>query len=114
MKKYIYLELAIVGAVVPYIFFAQYMFQHGTALTGFVSQLFATAPASGFTADLLITSVTFWIWSFGQAQKHQIKHWWLFVVVNLAIGLSCALPLFLFFREARLESTEKQKKLPAA
>ena len=62
MKKYIYLALAIIGAVVPYIFFAQYMLEHGTELSGFVSQLFATAPASGFTADLLITSVTFWIW----------------------------------------------------
>ena len=106
--KYVYLFLAIIGAIFPYIFFAQYMLEHGVALSGFVGQLFATAPASGFTADLLITSLAFWIWSFGQAKKHQIRHWWLFVVLNLTVGLSCALPLFLFFREIKLESAKKQ------
>jgi hypothetical protein len=29
---------------------------------------------------------------------------WLYVVCNLAVGVSLALPLFLFFRERRLDA----------
>ena len=69
------------------------------SLGNFVAQLFATPPAGGFTADLLITSGAFWIWSFGEARSLGMKGWWGYVVANLLIGLSFAFPLFLFFRE---------------
>ncbi len=51
------LLLTVVGAVVPCIFFGNFMLQEGVNLTGFVRQLFANSPASGFTVDLLITSL---------------------------------------------------------
>lgn len=65
----------------------------------FVQQLFATAPAAGFTTDLLVTSTVFWIWSYAEAQRRGMKRWWIYVLVNLGIGLSCAFPLFLYVRE---------------
>lgn len=104
MKKFVYLELAILGAVVPYIFFVGFMSENGVSLLEFTRQLFANGAAGGFTADLLITSLVFWIWSFGEANRHQMRNWWLYVAVNLLIGLSCALPLFLFFRQLKIES----------
>jgi hypothetical protein len=33
-----------------------------------------------------------------------MKHPWLYVVCNLAVGVSFALPLFLFFRERKLDA----------
>ena len=68
----------------------------------FTSQLFATPPAGGFTSDLLVTSLAFWIWSFYETRALKMSHWWTYVVVNLAIGLSCAFPLFLYMRERRV------------
>ncbi len=102
--KNIYLLLAIVGTIVPYVFFANFMFEQGNDLTEFVRQLFATSPASGFTSDLLITSTAFWIWSFREARSKRMRNWWLYVVLNLTVGLSCAFPLFLYFRQIRIES----------
>ena len=102
MKKF-YLTFAVLGGVLPFIFFDQFFFEHGFALSEFVSQLFSTSPAAGFTTDLLITSFVFWVWSYGQARKYEMKNWWLYVVVNLLIGLSCALPLFVFFRQRQVE-----------
>ena len=99
--KNVYLALAIVGAVVPYIFFTQFLLSGGTSLGSFTAQLFATPPAGGFTADLLITSLVFWIWSFREVRARKMTRWWAYVVVNLAIGLSCAFPLFLYMRERR-------------
>ena len=101
--KTVYLFLAIAGAILPYIFFTQFFMSTDTSLGAFISQLFATAPASGFTTDLLVTSLAFWIWSFQEAKTHAMSRWWTYPLVNLMIGLSCAFPLFLYMR-ARQES----------
>lgn len=55
----LYLALAILGAVIPYIFFIQFFSTEGVVLQGFVSALFANGAAGGFSADLLITSLVF-------------------------------------------------------
>lgn len=100
MLKRTYLILAILGAVIPYAFFGQYIIAEGFNLPGFVAAVFANPPASGFTADLLISSVVFWVWMFYERSR-RIKaiHPAIIIVVNLTIGLSCALPLYLYFRE---------------
>ena len=91
--KNVYLVLAIVGAVVPYVFFIDFMGESGVDLRGFVAALFVNGAASGFTADLLITSMVFWIWMFGRRGGPKP---WPFILVNLLIGLSCALPAYLY------------------
>lgn len=97
----VYLLFSVLGAIVPGMFFARFLLDQGLELTEFVRQLFANSPAGGFTSDLIITSAVFWIWSFGEARRQDMKHWWAYVVLNLCVGLSCALPLFLYFRELR-------------
>lgn len=104
--KSIFLLLAVLGAVIPCLFFGDFILKEGVDLATFVQQLFANSPASGFTADLLITSTAFWIWSFSEARRLRMKHWWLYVVANLSIGLSFAFPLFLYFRQ-RKQGVEK-------
>jgi len=102
MNKNVYLVLAFFGAVLPYSFFARFLTSGDTTLGAFVSQLFVTPPASGFTTDLLITSLVFWIWSYGEARSRGMGNWWAYVAVNLIVGLSCALPAFLYFRARTL------------
>jgi hypothetical protein len=100
IMKSLYLMLAIVGAVVPYGFFFGFIAAEGLNLSGFVSALFANGPAGGFTADLLISSVVFWIFMFsrpgGMFTRPDGPKPWLFIVLNLTIGLSCALPAYLY------------------
>ena len=98
MKK-LYLALAVVGTVVPYYFFVQHFGDEGYGLGSFLAAVFANPAASGFTADLLISSPVFWIWMFQQRRRRNGPSPWLFMVLNLAIGLSCALPAYLFARE---------------
>ena len=97
--KTLYLILAIVGAVVPYIFFIQHFSGEGIGLVGFVRALFANPAASGFTADLLITSSVFWIFMFQQNKRGKGPRPVIFIVLNLLIGLSCAFPAYLYARE---------------
>lgn len=97
--KRAYLVLAIVGAIVPYTFFIQFFSAEGINLSGFMSGLFINGAAGGFTVDLLITSLVFWLWMFQQRRQANGPNPALFIVLNLLIGLSCALPAYLYTRE---------------
>lgn len=98
MRK-LYFGLAVLGTVIPYFFFIQYFSTEGVNLPGFVSALFANGAAAGFSSDLLITSVVFWIAMFYQRRKADGPQPFVFIVLNLVIGLSCALPAYLYARE---------------
>jgi hypothetical protein len=94
--KAFYLVLAIVGAIVPLAFFAQFF---GAGQVDFISALFVNGAAGGFSADLFISSFVFWayIWS----KRANGPNMWTFVALNLLIGLSCALPAYLYAQELR-------------
>ncbi len=94
-----YLLLAIVGAIVPYLFFLQHFQVEGLALGSFVTALFVNGAAGGFTADLLLSSFVFWIAIIQQHRRNSGPGPLLFIGLNLLIGLSCALPAWLYARE---------------
>ncbi len=91
-----YLVLAVVGAIVPLAFFAQFFFGNGgdVAPLDFVPALFVNGAAGGFAADLLISSFVFWgyMWNRRASGPNILP----FVALNLFIGLSCALPAYLY------------------
>ena len=98
MKK-LYLTLAIIGAIVPYLFFFQFIQAEGINIPGFISSLFVNGAAGGFSADLLISSFVFWLFMFQQMKTPNEPKPYLFIALNLSIGLSCALPAYLYARE---------------
>ncbi|MBT8338327.1 MAG: DUF2834 domain-containing protein [Gemmatimonadetes bacterium] len=93
--KALYLGLALVGAVVPYIFFIAHIGAEGLGLDAMLSAMFANSMASTLTSDLFLSSFVFWIWLVHSKTKRP----WVFVALNLCIGLSCALPAYLYARE---------------
>ena len=92
----IYLVLAVIGAGVPYYFFIDFL---ASGQADFIGALFVNGAAGGFAADLLITSAVFWLfmWQRKETGPNPIP----FIVVNLLIGLSCALPAYLYFDAGR-------------
>ena len=95
--KNMYLILAIVGAVVPYVFFIGFFNSEGVDLMAFIGGLFVNGAAGGFTADLLISSFVFWLFMFSRQAEGPKP--WIFIALNLTIGLSCALPAYLWANE---------------
>ena len=67
--KRLYLFLAVAGAILPYAFFTQHFLSQGVGLYTFVAALFVNPAAGGFTADLLFTSVVFWIFMFSTEKQ---------------------------------------------
>ena len=101
-----YLLLAIAGTVVPYVFFLQHFQSAGFGLLTFVQAVFANGAASGFGADLIISSFVFWVAMFRERALHAGPQPILFIALNLLIGLSCALPAWLYAREALLQDSQ--------
>ena len=94
--KRVYLTLAIIGAVVPYVFFLQHFSSEGFSLPGFVQSIFANPAAGGFSADLLISSAVFWIFMLRRRTHENGPNPALFVGLNLLIGLAFAFPAYLY------------------
>ena len=104
MKKNLYLTFAILGLIVPYYFLFKFLSTSGFDLPLLIQQLFANNISSFFAVDLVISIIVFWIYMIAEANKMQMKNWWLYILASLTVGLSFALPLFLYFRERKLEN----------
>jgi hypothetical protein len=102
--KNLYLVLAILGFVLPYYFFASFLLVYGFDLQLFFQQLFANDIATFFVMDLVIAAIVFWVFMIQEARRVDIGNSWIFVVFSLLISFSFAFPLFLYYRERKLES----------
>jgi hypothetical protein len=91
--QWLYLVLAIVGGVVPYVFLAQHVEVAGFAPSVMFDAMVANDVTQAMTADLLLSSLAFWIFMFSRPAAPRP---WLFIALNLFVGLSCALPAYLF------------------
>lgn len=98
MRKF-YAVAAVVGTLVPWYFFGSFFALNGFDLIAFVQGLFANGAAAGFSADVMISIGVFWIWSWTDAHERNLRRWWLVLPAGATVGLSLALPLYLWMRE---------------
>ena len=103
-KKNIYLILAIVGFVAPYFFFVQVPPKSALDLPSLIQPLFANNFMKGVGMDLTVSVIVFWLYVFVEANRLQIKNPWVYPLATVVVGLSFALPLFLYFRERQFET----------
>src|ERR1043166_489152 len=97
--QWLYLVLALLGAVLPLWQFIPFLVTHGFDVSLFFKQLFQNNVSAFFGMDVIVSSFVLWLFVFSEGRRCRMKHPWLYVVCNLAVGVSFALPLFLFFRE---------------
>jgi len=97
-RSTLYLLLAVAGTVLPWIFFFHFFRSEGPG-GDFAGALFANGAAGGFSVDLLFSSAVFWLFLFREGRRVGLARPWLYVGLNVLVGLSCALPLFLWARE---------------
>jgi hypothetical protein len=105
-KKNIFLVLAIVGFIAPYYFFAQISPENSFDIPALLQSLLANNLLRGVAMDLLVSVLVFWFYMFTEANRLQMKNPWVYVLATLLVGLSFALPLFLYFRERQLEKAK--------
>ncbi len=103
--KTFYLLAAALGTAVPWLFFGGFFAANGIDIAAFAAGLFANGAAGGFTVDVLISMLVFWLWSYRDARQHGVAAWWLVLPAGLCVGLSLALPLYLYLRHDRAAAT---------
>ena len=102
--KIFYLLAAVLGAVLPLSQLIPFLQTHGLDLKLFFAYLFSNSVSGFFGMDVIVSSVVLWIFVFSEGGRLGMRRLWVYVVCNLAVGVSLALPLFLLFRERALES----------
>ncbi len=105
-QKNVYLLLAILGAALPYSQFVPWVMENGLQLGLLVRQLFANRIGGFFGLDVLASAVVLVRFVRVEGRRLRVRHLWLPIVGLCTIGVSFALPLFLYFRESALEGTD--------
>jgi len=103
LMKILYLLAAILGAALPLSQLIPFLKTHGLNLTLFFALLFSNNVSGFFGMDVVVSSVVLWIFVFSEGRRLGMRHLWIYVVCNLIVGVSLALPLFLLFRERALD-----------
>ncbi len=104
MMQWLYLMAAILGTILPLSQFIPFLMEHGFDIPLFFRQLFQTNVSGFFGMDVIVSSFVLWLFVFSEGRRRGMSNLWLYVVCNLAVGVSLALPLFLFFREGKLKA----------
>jgi hypothetical protein len=101
--KAIYLVLCFVGAAVPYWQFVPWVVQHGLDLPLLLRELFANRISTFFGMDVVVSAVVLITFMRVESTRLRIPRRWLPILAVLTVGVSLALPMFLYMRELRLE-----------
>jgi Terpene cyclase DEP1 len=102
MIQYLYLILCVLGTVLPCSQLFPFLAQHGFNVPLLIEQLFANPISGFFGLDVIVSSVVLWIFVLTEGRRQQMKHLWVYLACNLAVGVSLGLPLFLYMRERRI------------
>jgi hypothetical protein len=102
-RKHVYFALFVIGTIVPYASFVPWVMDHGFNISRMVEELFANRISAFFGLDVVISTIVFWVFVGQEGPRVGLKHQWAPVAASLTVGVSSALPLFLFMREIRLQ-----------
>lgn len=111
---WLYLALAAVGAVLPWLANLDFIRQYGSSfdLGLFVQLANANPAAQSLSRDLLIAASAVTIWMVVEARRLQMKGLWLVLLTMVTVAFACAAPLFLYLRERRLQELTRPGSVP--
>jgi len=115
-RQIVYAALAAAGLVATWYFNLRFMEESGGSFGAleFVRAGYANAASSSLANDLLVGVAAFLVWSFAEARRLAMRRWWVYVVLTFGVAFAFAFPLFLFFREGRLEELAAAAHGPGA
>lgn len=104
--KTLYLLLCILGAALPYWQFVPWMAANGLHMPMFFRELFANRISAFFGMDVFVSAVALVVFIRAESGRLGMRRPWLPVLALLTVGVSLALPMFLYMRENQWESKE--------
>lgn len=107
---WLYLALAIAGAVLPWLANLEFMHTYGASFDvgEFVKLANANPAAQSLSRDLLVGASAVTIWIVVESRRLQMRHLWLVLLSSVTIAFAFAAPFFLFLRERRLAELARE------
>lgn len=102
--RWLYLSLAFIGAILPYSQFIPWVAENGLNLPLLFRELFSTRVGAFFGLDVLVSAVALIAFIRRESAKLKWRLPWLPIAATCLIGVSCGLPLFLYFQERKFET----------
>ncbi|MEM9707837.1 MAG: DUF2834 domain-containing protein [Pseudomonadota bacterium] len=96
--RWIFLALAIWGAIHPMYWFLGYMSETGTGLSGLIDAWYVNGSTTGLVWDLTIAAIALTVWILIDVVARRMWIGLIAIPATFCIGVSCGLPLYLFLR----------------
>ena len=96
--RWVWLALAVWGAIHPMAWFVTWFNAEGWSLSAMVDAWHANAATSGLVWDLTIAAITLTVWIVAEVAVRRNWIALLAIPATFGIGVSCGLPLYLFLR----------------
>ncbi|MEN8660445.1 DUF2834 domain-containing protein [Marivita sp.] len=96
--RWVYLALAVWGAIHPMFYFVSWFQANGWNLGAMIDAWYVSDATTGLTWDLTIAAVSLTIWIIAEVVVR--RNWSALIAIpaTYCIGVSCGLPLYLFLR----------------
>jgi hypothetical protein len=101
--KTIYLILCFIGLILTYWQFLPWVAQNGLNMPLFFHLLFANRISAFFGMDVFVSAAALLVFMRTEGSRLHVPGRWIPIVALIFVGVSLALPLFLYMRERRLE-----------
>jgi hypothetical protein len=95
--RWVYLSLALIGTVLPYSQFLPWLAEHGPNVPLLLTELFSTRAGAFFGLDVLVSAVVLIAFIRREGARRKMSILWLPIAATCLLGVSCGLPLFLFY-----------------
>jgi hypothetical protein len=103
--KNLYLLLCLVGLLLPYSQLIPWLVEQ-RSLSGFLPAMLANRISAFFVADVVVSAAVLVAFMSIERRRITAQALWAPVLALLTVGVSLALPLFLYLREAAIERSE--------
>ena len=111
--RWLYLILALLGAVLPMLANIEFVRTYGNSfdLKLFIELANSNPASQSLSRDLFVGSSAVFIWIISESKRLEMKNLWIVVLTTFTIAFAFSAPLFLFLRELRIEELNLDKKI---
>jgi hypothetical protein len=102
--QWFFLGAALLGTLLPLSFLFPFLLTHGPDVPLLFRQLFQNNVSAFFGTDVIVSALALWLFVASEGRRRGMRNLWVYILCTLLVGVSLGLPLFLFFRERKLNA----------
>ena len=109
LLKWVYLLLAILGAVLPTLANIEFARNYGPSfdIKLFIDLANKNRASQSLSRDIFIGASAVFVWIISESKRLQMKNLWIVILSTFTIAFAFSAPLFLYLRELRIEEMNR-------